>query len=131
MHELAVTESLLEIAVRHAREAEGMRVTALYLVVGQLSTIVDESVQFYWDIVSRDTMAEGARLHFRRVPAELACEDCGARYGLDGEELSCPACGSAAVRVEAGTEFQLEAIDVDGEEPEPVEASGRDEGGGT
>lgn len=118
MHELPVAESMLEIAQRVARGAGAPRVTALHLVVGQLSSIVDDSIQFYWDIISQRTLAEGAQLHFRRVPAELLCLDCGHQYILEDERLACPSCGSAAVKVVAGEEFHMEAIDVE-DEPEP------------
>jgi len=117
MHELAVTQSVLEIALRHAASAGVVRITAVHLVVGQLSSIVDDSVQFYWDIISANTTAQGARLHFRRIPAELRCWDCAHQYLLAGEDLACPACGSLRVQVIAGDEFRVEAIDV-----EPVAA---------
>ncbi len=71
MHELAVTQSVLEIVLRHARLAGGARVSAIHLVVGQLSSIVDDLVAFYWQSVARGTPAEGARLCFRRVPARF------------------------------------------------------------
>ena len=77
MHELSITESILEIALRHSGE---QRITDLRLVIGELSTLVDESVQFYWDIVSEGTPAAGATLHFRRVPAQLTCQTCGHSY---------------------------------------------------
>lgn len=115
MHELAVTESLLEVSLRHARAAGAVRVTDVYLVIGRLSSVVDDSVQFYWDIVSRGTPAEGARLHFRRVPVEMRCLACDVGYRPDGDDLGCPTCGGVQVRVVAGDEFQLEAIDVDDE----------------
>jgi hydrogenase nickel incorporation protein HypA/HybF len=113
MHELSITEHLLEITLRHAAEAGAERVTDLHLVVGELSSIVDDSVQFYWDIISEGTTAAGARLHFRRVAAELVCQSCGARYS-PREALPCPACGSDRIRVVAGEEFYLDAIDVVG-----------------
>jgi hydrogenase nickel incorporation protein HypA/HybF len=111
MHELAVTESLLEIALRHGRGAGSPVVTELHLVVGELSTIVDESVQFYWDIISAGTAAAGARLHFRRVPGRLACGACGQTYG-PSDGLACPACDSVDVAIIAGNEFYMESIEI-------------------
>ena len=113
MHELSVTENILEITLRHAERAGAHRVTALYLVIGQLATIVDDSVAFYWDIISQGTPAEGAALHFRRIPVEMHCRDCDYHYQPGGEELSCPSCGSSNVQVVGGEEFYLEAIDVE------------------
>lgn len=114
MHELAVTENILNIAIRHATESEASRITDLYLMVGELASIVDDSVQFYWDFVSEGTMAAGATLHFRRVAAQMQCQVCQHIYSPN-ESLPCPACTSTHSRVIAGEEFFLEAIDVDQE----------------
>jgi hydrogenase nickel incorporation protein HypA/HybF len=113
MHERAITENLLEIALRHANQAGAKRITGLYLVIGQLSSFIDESVQFYWDILSEDTIAEKATLHFRRIPVEMACLDCQNHYSPTDKDFTCPNCSSSRVRVTAGEEFMLEAIDVD------------------
>jgi hydrogenase nickel incorporation protein HypA/HybF len=113
VHELAVTQGLLELALRHAGQAGGVRVTDLHLVIGELASIVDDSVSFYWDHVSQGTPAEGARLHFRRVPAELTCEDCGLRFGWDQVQGACPGCSGARVRVSDGEQFHLESIEVE------------------
>ncbi len=113
MHELSVTESLLEIALRHGQAAGARRITDLYLVIGRLSSIIDDSVQFYWDFVAKDTLAEGAKLHFRRTPAEFLCLECQQRYALNGDDFACPHCGSSQVKVTAGDEFYLESIGVE------------------
>ena len=113
MHELAVTENILHIAIDHAQKAGATRVATLRLVIGDLSSIIDESVQFYWDIISKDTICEGARLDFRRVPAQLRCHDCRQPYTLaNGELTACPRCGGFRVSVAAGEEFRLDSIDV-------------------
>lgn len=117
MHELAVTESLLEIALRHAREQHARRITDLYLVIGQWSSMVDDSIQFYWDILSEGTIAKGAILHFKRIPVVLMCQHCGEEYHPDSQEFACPKCGGTQTQVKAGQEFQLEAIDVEEENP--------------
>jgi len=113
MHELSVTESILEIALRHGEQAKAKKITDLYLVIGQLSSLVDDSIQFYWDFIAKDTPAEGARLHFERHPAELRCLACGEQYPLADDEFTCPACHSAQVKVIKGEEFFLDAINVE------------------
>jgi hydrogenase nickel incorporation protein HypA/HybF len=114
MHELSVTENILEIAQRHAEQANAGRVTAVYLVIGQLSSIIDDSVQLYWDIISENSLCAGAKLHFERIPAELECQECGEQYALSRELTNCPACDSFSVKVLSGQEFYVAAIDVDG-----------------
>ena len=113
MHELSVTESLLKIAVEHAEKANARRVTDLHIVIGDLASMVDESIQFYWDIIARETIAEGATLHFRRVPAELQCNTCSEKYYPTDRELVCRKCGGAGARIITGEEFFLESIDVE------------------
>ncbi|MCL4530465.1 MAG: hydrogenase maturation nickel metallochaperone HypA [Chloroflexi bacterium] len=116
MHELAVTQSVLDIVLRHAKDAGAKRVTDIHIAIGELSTNVDDSVQFYWDIIAKGTIAEGAKLHFRRVPAELQCMACFEKYHPDDGELVCPKCGSVGAKIIAGEEFSLEAIDVEDQE---------------
>ncbi|MFP3853372.1 MAG: hydrogenase maturation nickel metallochaperone HypA [Anaerolineales bacterium] len=113
MHELAVTESLLKLALAKAEEAEADRVTDLHLVIGQLSSFVDDSIAFYWDLISQDTLAEGASLHFRRVPARMNCQDCGTSYSPEPGELACPDCSGVHLKIEAGEEFYLDFIEIE------------------
>ncbi len=115
MHELSVTESILKIAVQHATQANAVRVISLQLVIGQLSSIVDDSVKFYWDMISEGTLCEGAQLHFERRLAMLKCLDCDQLYTLNGELIDCPNCHSARIKVVAGEEFYLESIEVEAE----------------
>jgi hydrogenase nickel incorporation protein HypA/HybF len=110
MHELSVTEALLELALQHAGTN---RIAAVHVVVGQLSSVVDESVQFYWDLISAGTPAAGAQLHFRRVPAVFRCADCRHEYTPGAEVLACPACGSVCVSLIRGDELYLEALDIE------------------
>jgi hydrogenase nickel incorporation protein HypA/HybF len=113
MHELAVTESILNIATKHAAPANAVRVTDVHLVIGQLSSIVDESVQFYWDMIAEGTICAGARLHFQRKPATLKCLDCDQTYTLAGELTDCPNCHGARIKVVAGEEFYVESIEIE------------------
>lgn len=113
MHEMPVTQSVLEIALRHAESADASRITDIYLVIGQLSSFVDDAIQFYWDIISEGTIAQGATLHFERIPAQARCDNCGAEYRLEGMDFTCPGCGGVAVTIVAGKEFYVDSINVE------------------
>ena len=112
MHELSVTESVLEIACEHAQKAGAKKVTDINLVIGRLSSIVDDSVEFYWQMITKDTLCEDAKLHFSRIPAELICLECNHKYVLKQELIPCPKCGSARVRVLSGDEFNIDSIEI-------------------
>jgi len=113
MHELSVTQGVLEIVLRHAQQAGAQRITHINLVIGDLTSIVDDSVQFYFDFISRDTIAEGAQLVFRRVPATFRCRDCGNTFVSKERDFICPQCGGMGVEVVAGNEFRVESIEVE------------------
>lgn len=114
MHELPITQSILDIALQYGEQARAKRITDLYLVIGQLSSVLDESVQFYWDIIAKGSIAEGARLHFERIPAALECLDCGEKYAITkGTLTSCPQCDSISVNITAGNEFRLDSIEIE------------------
>lgn len=117
MHELAVTESILKIAIDASQKNGARRITAIHLVIGELSSIVDDSVQFYFDLISKGTLAENAVLHFRREPARVVCLDCAHQFDARAPlEPRCPVCGSARLQVRGGRDFFIESIEIEDED---------------
>ncbi|MBT8484751.1 MAG: hydrogenase maturation nickel metallochaperone HypA [Phycisphaerales bacterium] len=113
MHELPITQGILDLVVEHAGRAGAARVTDVHVVAGELSGVVDECIGFYWEIISRETIAAGACLHIRRVPLAFECRGCGARFAHEDGDFTCPTCGDASVRVASGDGVRVEAIDVE------------------
>jgi hydrogenase nickel incorporation protein HypA/HybF len=113
MHELAVTEEILRVALEHAERAQATRITDIHLVIGDLSTIVDDSIQFYFDFLSPDTIAAGAKLRFQRIPARLRCRSCGHEFEPEERDYACPHCGTLGGEVIAGKEFYLDSLQVE------------------
>lgn len=113
MHEYAVTKSLINIAVEEAAKAHANKITEIRLVIGDLSTIMDESVQMYFDIISEGTVAHGAKLIFRRVSAEFQCKSCGAKYDKPPKGFDCPECGGMGIPTGVGKEFYIESMEVE------------------
>ena len=112
MHELFATQAILEKAIEQAAEGGGARITDLYLALGEISSYAEDSIQFYWDEISKGTIAEGASLHFRHVEAEMQCMACFTKYHPKDGEILCPNCGSTGAKIVAGEDFSLEGVDV-------------------
>lgn len=111
MHELSVTKSILEIATE---AAAGSRILLIRLRIGDLASIVDDSVEFYFELLSRGTPAEGARLEFKRVPATASCINCKSSFEVRVPlPDSCLYCQSTAITVSGGTDFLVESIEVE------------------
>ena len=113
MHEMAVTQSILDIIIEHARQADASRILQVNLVVGDMSGLVDDSVQFYFDFLSKDTLAEGAKLVFDRRPAIYRCRECEMTFTPTGHDWTCPACYALSFEVLSGREFSINSIEVD------------------
>ena len=113
MHELAITQDILDIATRYGSENGARKIINIYLVIGNLSSIIDDSVEFYWDIITKNTLAEGSKLHFTRIPVKAKCLDCNKIYFPEYNKLQCPQCGSEKLTIINGEEFYLDAIDID------------------
>jgi hydrogenase nickel incorporation protein HypA/HybF len=113
MHELGVTESIVNIALAKAGEAQAKKVLKINLVVGEVSGFVADCIQFYFDTLSKDTVAQGAVLHFETVPAELHCRNCSAIFRPQDTIWSCPKCGSQSVEISKGRELYIESLEVE------------------
>jgi len=114
VHELSVTQSVLELALKHAERAGAKRLTKINLTVGEIAGIIDQSVQFYFDMLSKDTLAEGAELAFTIVPARFRCKSCGEEFPMQQDRTwLCPKCQAHGGKVISGREFFLASIEVE------------------
>ena len=116
MHELSVTEGILNLVLEHANKAGASKVTSINLVIGRLSSLVDDSVQFYWDMISENTICVGAKLVFDRRQAVLKCNDCQKEYTIEQELQPCPNCKGYNIVIVKGEEFYLDSIEIEKEE---------------
>jgi hydrogenase nickel incorporation protein HypA/HybF len=110
MHELSVSTAVADTAIRHAA---GRQVSVVNLRVGALRQVVPDSLAFYWDIVTRETVCEGSELVQELIAARLACDGCDHEWVVEFPAFRCPACGSSVVSVLAGNELEVESIEVE------------------
>lgn len=110
MHELSLTQNILNAALEHAN---GKRIARVNLRIGELSDEREESIRFYWDELVRDTPAREAQLHFQCVEAEMKCLECETVFRPVEETCSCPNCSSLRLKLLSGDDVRLESIDVE------------------
>lgn len=113
MHELSLSSAILETVLRHA---DGRRVKSVQMRIGGMRQVVPESLEFYFGIVTRGTVCEGARLEQEPVAALLRCGACGREWHPELPVFRCPDCGGGEVETVAGAEFDIESIVVEEEE---------------
>ena len=113
MHELAITQEMLDLVLAEADKVGAKEVGKINLVIGEMTGVVEESVQFYFNFLSKDTPAEGANLSFTMVPTTARCRDCDKVFELAEFDWACPNCGGNSLQITAGKELFVESIEVE------------------
>jgi hydrogenase nickel incorporation protein HypA/HybF len=113
MHEFGIMSYLLDAVEAKAREVNASQVLAINLVVGDRSSIVDDSLLFYFEMLTPGTLVEGAALNMRRVPTRFYCAPCDQTYDQSGSDFCCPHCGKIGKLTDEGSEFLIESIEIE------------------
>jgi len=114
LHELGLTQSVLDIAVEHAKNNDASRILRVNVKAGELVAVIDDSMQFFFEYLSGDTIAKGAELVIKHVPVVIKCSSCGAQSRVDKLEIyTCPGCKEHTVELVSGKEFFVDSIEIE------------------
>ncbi len=113
MHELAITESVIELINREAREKDFKKVLGISLRVGEYSGIIPECIREFFPIAARGSIAQGAELEIVSLPASFRCLHCGYQGAVDRKAACCPQCASREIRMVSGREFFVDSLKVE------------------
>jgi hydrogenase nickel incorporation protein HypA/HybF len=119
VHEFSVTSQIVQSVLAEAEKRGAKKVTELDLVVGKLTFLGLEQVRFAFEVLTKDTIMEGAKLVIEEQEGVVKCNDCGYKGGFKYEDdplyhvpvptLKCPQCGSM-VEITAGKECTIKSI---------------------
>lgn len=123
MHEYSIVEGVLDSVIPAAEKAGADKLVCVRLRVGDMTEVVQESLDFMWGICceQRGPMVEGCRLEVEYVYPRSACLKCGHEFEHDRFHLKCPECGSASTMLLSGRELEIVSMDVDIPDDAPVE----------
>jgi hydrogenase nickel incorporation protein HypA/HybF len=113
MHEMSIAQSVLDIILQESRDHRVKRVLSVALRVGELSAVETESLKFCFDLLTKGTLAEGARLNIERVQITCRCRDCAADFSVKELTFSCTSCGSGRLEMLTGRELSVESFEAE------------------
>jgi hydrogenase nickel incorporation protein HypA/HybF len=112
MHEMALAEGIVQIVEGAARANDATAVRAVWLELGALSHVEQDALRFSFDVVTRGTVAAGARLEVVTTPGRAWCMPCGEAVHLERLGNACPICGSHQLQVTQGEEMRVKEIEI-------------------
>lgn len=111
MHEVSVVSDLVSAILRELEKYDVVKVEEVTLVIGDMTNLGEEQMEFAYEIVTKDTKLEGSKLVVEHEKIRVTCDACGYEGGVEmlesdyGEHtipiLSCPKC-KGKVKVIAG-----------------------------
>ena len=113
MHELSVTQNIIDIILAKSQEMRVNKINQINLVIGDLSGFVPDCIKFYFDSLSKGTLAEGAVLNFQLVPSRLQCRECSTIFSPQDVDWTCPECHSMRLEIIGGREFYIESMEAE------------------
>jgi len=111
MHELALSESIVDLVVECARRERIARVTRVVIEIGVAASVDPQALLFCFPITAAETVASEAELVINRIALRARCDACQTEYAPENLISSCPACGSFARTVLAGREMHVVSFD--------------------
>lgn len=112
LHELSLTENVLQIIEDAAEHQKFSRVKTVWLEIGLLACVQQESLRFYFDAITRDTVAHQAQLIVIQVAGLGWCEQCTCEVPLTTRYDPCPHCGQYGLKIIHGEEMRVKEIEV-------------------
>jgi hydrogenase nickel incorporation protein HypA/HybF len=124
MHEFSAACSIVEAAVEGAKGHRVNRITAVNVEVGEFTFLVPEQLKFNFEIASKDTILERAKLNISIVKGRIRCQECGheGETTTDADlspqvttfsPMKCSKCGSSATNITGGKEFVITNIEAE------------------
>ena len=112
MHEMALAEGIVDIAMDYARQNDAHRIAEGHLALGELAGVETESLSLAFDTLVRGTIAAGAALTWERIPLTGRCHDCGGEMHIRPQDVLCPRCGGG-MEIIAGREMRVDYIEME------------------
>lgn len=113
MHEMSLCEGVLQVLQTEAGKQGFNKVKSVWLEIGDLSSVEAEALLFCFDVVTRNSLADGAKLNIIHVPGDAWCMQCSKNVAVKKRFDECPDCGSYQLQITGGDEMKIKELEVE------------------
>jgi hydrogenase nickel incorporation protein HypA/HybF len=113
MHEFSIIQSMIPQIEEFLAQGNYRKVNRILLEVGVMSGVIQDALEFAYDICSRGTPLEGAVLSIRLIPVIASCEKCFVKFEIQDYRYMCPQCGGIDLKLLSGNELTIKEIEVE------------------
>lgn len=113
MHETDMTKALV-VTLEDWWEAQPERpqISCIHLLVGKFTCVEPVSLQFAFEVQTRHTFLESAKLAIQETPLIAFCDACQQEYAPQvGIQYACPTCQSPMEKIRSGRELKIDRIE--------------------
>lgn len=113
MHELSLAENILQLIEDAAIAQPFNRVKTVWLEIGQLACVEQESLRFFFTVVTEDSIARQAKLEIIDIAGQAVCHACNRTIPVAACHEACPHCGSYALQITQGDGMRIKELEVE------------------
>ncbi len=120
MHELSMAQGILNAVLDTAEQNGAIEVTEVVIEIGKLAMLNPEQVKFMLGVLSKDTLAEHAKIVIENLEVEIKCEKCGFEgvANVDDEDhyapmVYCPECSNPRIEILNGKDVTVKTISIE------------------
>lgn len=113
MHEMSLCERVLQVIEESAQQQGFTRVKGVWLEMGALALVEVGSLRLCFEVITRGTLAEGARLVVIELPGEGWCHRCAKTVRVRQRFDGCPDCGAYPLQLSGGDEMRIKELEVE------------------
>lgn len=112
MHETDMTKALILTIKDWWEENEKPKITIIHLIVGKFTCVEPVSLEFAFEVQTRNTFLDGVKLNIQETPLIAFCHRCQQEYQPEiGIQYACPECKSPMDDIRSGRELKIDRIE--------------------
>ena len=113
MHEMSIAMSMIDIVKEEMQKCDAKTLRSIRLNIGQMSAVVPQALSFCFEVITKGTEMEGARLVMDVVPLRGYCGSCDKEFEIKDYIFACPFCGTKKIQTLSGRDLAIVEIEVE------------------